>query len=141
MKRLLITAALMLAIQSSASAEETLKTTFTNEVSSPLQITECSAMLLDTEVGNIDYWFQPHAVYSNKSHRDIKAIEIRFTLMDGFDTVLTRKFGIDSDGVEAGRLGGGTWKWIGFPQATSEVTCSVAKVKFTDGATWINPAR
>jgi len=122
-----------------ALADTTLKTFVANTPGSPLHISQCSAELADTDVGNIDYYFRPRAEYKNVSARSIKALEIDFILMDGFDTKLMTKGGLDSTGLDAGSSDHGSWEWINFPQSTSEVKCIVDRVKFTDGTSWHNP--
>ena len=121
-----------------ALADTTLQTTIYNYPNAPVKITACSASLDDTDVGNVDYYLRPKASYYNASSKDIKALELKFILMDGFDTIIGRKGGIDHDGLSAGNSDNGSWEYIAFPNTTSEVKCVLERVKFTDGTTWTN---
>lgn len=117
-------------------ADRGLESIVYNAPGAPVHIDSCDARLDDTDVGNVDYYFHPRASYTNVSAKNIKALRIKFLLMDGFDTPLATRGGIDSDGLTSGSSSHGSWEWIAFPEATSEVKCSLDRVKFTDGTGW-----
>ncbi|HEY0393942.1 MAG TPA: hypothetical protein VGD01_05560 [Candidatus Elarobacter sp.] len=121
-----------------ASASLTLNTSTVNFNDAPLTIVNCAATLADTEFGNVNYYFRPHAGYVNASSKMIVAVKVVFVVRDAFDEKLDEYVGQDDAIIGAGNHGNASWEWLNLHDTARNVTCMPYMARFSDGTTWTN---
>lgn len=147
MKRYLWAVVAVLVAIAPASAAETLYTRIASQPTSPVQIIDCNSALLDTRVGNIDYYLAAAVAFKNISPKTATAIEFGFGEFDVFSSFLGgtagQMTGTYSPNVEIDprknpitNLPWPMWQWINLYDTVNTVRCSVDKVLFDDGTIW-----
>lgn len=132
---------------SPTSAFENLSTRIASQPTSPVRILSCEASLLDTDVGNIDYYLAAAVSFENTSPKTASAIEFGFREFDVFGSFLGGTAGqmtgtystdveIDPRKNPITNLPWPIWRWINLYDTASAVKCSVEKVLFDDGTIW-----
>ncbi len=138
---------LLLLLCAPASAAESLAVTILAQPTSPIQIVDCNARLLDTRVGNVDYYLAAAVAFKNTSTKTATAVEFGFSEFDVFGTFLGgtagQVTGTYSTGAELDprknpftNLPWPMWSWVNLYDSVNTVRCSVLKVLFDDGSQW-----
>lgn len=121
-----------------ALASQRLSGTVKNFEDAPFNLIGCGGALVDTEVGNVDYYIKPNARYSNNGTKHIVALEVQFTLLNSFDEVLGHLVGVDDKGLGPGLNSEATWSWLNLYPTVRKIECAPYRARFSDATTWTN---
>ena len=144
-----------------ARASDVIRVLVRRQPDAPLRLDDCKAYINDTDVGNVDYYLDIAADYTNvdPKNRMIDAVRLRFDLFDDFYDSLRTVYGDDSDPISGGQssrpMGHDTpfesfahttayvpdWEFINTTDTARNLICSVDTVRFDDGTIWQAPPR
>lgn len=139
------------------------------QTASSVRIDQCLAGLRMSEAGNMNYWLDFGATFTNLSSKDISAVRLRFDGFNAFNEHLQTWYGTDSAQVVGARqqqvdivhnvhseqlsaqdakpgdpgadspIYLPTWEFVNTADTVEKFVCSVDTILFTSGEKWKSP--